>query len=437
MPRAIFSEIPGHPTNMVPGLPGVSFTSFDRPFRSPDGSRWIISAQTNAPSPALEVIVTGIGFAGPRALLAQETVTPIDGVRTCDSGGFDLRLAINDSGNSAFACSLDGATTDDEVIVKHVGGSFGIAAQEGTSTAPLIPNAFLGITLNSSSITNGNAISYLGSSLTGSGVTSTTNAALFLNSNAALAAQKGVTIPTGMGVTNPWETFNADDYYVSANGTKWLAAGDTTGATTSDGIVVLNNEVVIREGSPPVPGLDPVLTIVESIMMSDGNWFVRTSEAAGTGGEDALVRSAVLLAQTDDLVPGGLPGERFSDTLFSQTFFWMQGNNLGDYVYGGTTDNPDPNRDAVMVFNNTTVVARQGDPVDLDGNGIFDDDAFIDIFNNDDGFLTDSRELYFTADLKNGAGTSLGQAYLVLQVPEPATLSLLGLVALALRRRMR
>lgn len=435
MPTGIFSEVPGHPTNVVPGLPGVSFTAFDRPYRSPDGTRWIISATTNAPNSATEVLITGIGLSGSRALLAQEAVTPVDGTRACDTGGFDIRLGINNSGNATFACSLDGATTDDEVIVKHVGGLFGVVAREGQSTAPLIPNALLGVTLHSASISNTDAISYAGSSLTGSGVTTATNAALFLNSNASLAAQKGVTIPGGMGVTNPWETFNTDDYYVSADGTKWMSIGDTTGATATDAIVAVNNNVEIREGSPAAPGLDPVLTIVEGMMMSDGNWFARTSEAAGTGGEDALIRSGVLLAKTDDPVPGGLPGETFTDALFGATFFWMQSNNLGDFIYGGTTSNPDVTKDAVLVMNNSLVVARQGDPVDLNGNGIFDDDAYIDVFNNDDGFLTDARELYFTADLINGAGTSLGQAYLMLVVPEPATLSLLGLAALFVRRR--
>ncbi len=61
-----------------------------------------------------------------------------------------------------------------------------------------------------------------------------------------------------------------------------------------------------------------------------------------------------------------------------------------------------------------SVLARQGDPVDLDGNGLPDDDVFVDIFNNDDGFLTDAGLLYFTADLQNGAGAALGQGFLLL-----------------------
>jgi hypothetical protein len=93
---------------------------------------------------------------------------------------------------------------------------------------------------------------------------------------------------------------------------------------------------------------------------------------------------------------------------------------------------------AVLVLNGTTEVLREGDPVDVNGNGLFDDDAFLSVFNNDDSFLTDDLKYYFNADLRNGAGTSIGQAFLVAQVPEPSSLALFALAAgLLLRRRVR
>ena len=58
---------------------------------------------------------------------------------------------------------------------------------------------------------------------------------------------------------------------------------------------------------------------------------------------------------------------------------------------------------------------REGDPVDLDGNGEFDDDAFIgrgnaalSAFHPDDIFLSDDGMLYFFASLRNAAGEDLG-----------------------------
>ncbi len=113
-------------------------------------------------------------------------------------------------------------------------------------------------------------------------------------------------------------------------------------------------------------------------------------------------------------------------------------SNLGGFIYGATTDNPDPLANAVIVYNNLSVILSQGDAVDVDGNGLLDDDAFIDVFNNDDGFLTDDQTFYFTADLVDGLGNDLGQAFLTVQVPEPMTSVLLltgGLVVFGLRRR--
>ncbi len=65
----------------------------------------------------------------------------------------------------------------------------------------------------------------------------------------------------------------------------------------------------------------------------------------------------------------------------------------------------------MLVLNGDTVIARQGDPVDLDGNGTYDDGYTIDVFNNDGGFLTEDGVFYLTATL-NAKGVNVGQAFL-------------------------
>jgi len=83
-------------------------------------------------------------------------------------------------------------------------------------------------------------------------------------------------------------------------------------------------------------------------------------------------------------------------------------------VLVGTTDNADPAADNIVVLNGTTVVMREGDPVDLDGNGVFDDDAFIGrgvntnpAFNPNTWYLTDDLVLYGIVMLRNAAGEDL------------------------------
>jgi hypothetical protein len=64
---------------------------------------------------------------------------------------------------------------------------------------------------------------------------------------------------------------------------------------------------------------------------------------------------------------------------------------------------------------NGRVIIREGDPIDLDGNGEFDDDVFIgrgdntlSAFAPNDIFLGDDLVLFFTAPLRNAAGEDLG-----------------------------
>jgi hypothetical protein len=414
--RVIYSEIAGDPTSAVPagaGVPaGTLFASFDRPYRSPNGLRWIITAETNLAAAESEIIIVGGGMVG--ATVVREGTafgTPTLGELV---GPIRRNMGIADNGNFAFGTNTDGVAAD-EYVVLFDGVAFGAAAVEGM-TVPGIPGEVLGSTLDAVHILNdGLTAGYRAPSTVGALPTTMDD---FLILGAAIAAQSGVGSPSDQagGAAETWEVFDADDFSTNGTGTVSVAQGDLTGSTTGDDVIVVNGRVVLQENST-VPGsglTSPISTLTEISMDSSGDWYCR-------GGNDDLqdwvVRSGDVIALRGEPIVLGAT-ELFSDAPFAATFFWHAGNNNGDFVVGGTTSSADVEGDAVLVMNGTTVLARQGDPVDLDGNGLSDDDVFIDVFNNDDGFLTDDGLLYFTADTYDGARVALGQMFLVLDVDD-------------------
>lgn len=443
--RALYTNLQASPTSLIPGGGGLRFntgttTQFDRPYVSANGQYFIFTAISNSGATATdEVVVVGslsTGFITAANMVAREGITEIEPGRTIDSASIGRNAAINSMGQFVFQANLSGATTDDEVIVKgsnFMSPSLLVAVREGQSVGALAPTILLGATIDSPGIADNGKIGFR-ATLTGA-PTGQTTAALF-NDGATLAAQVGVTVPTGlMGPAATWQNIGIDDFYLNASGTGWLAAGDTNGATTQDGIIAVNNTVMIQEGFPLPGSMHPSTvsaTIGEAIMAPGGAWMARGSFADTL---DWVVYNGTPVSITGNTVPGGLPGETFDQAIFTATYFALAANGVGDYVYGGVTNAADVNANAVIVWNNLMVVAREGDPVDIDGNGLYDDDAFISVFNNDDMFLTDDNFLYFFADLRDGAGATIGQAFLVLQVPTPGAAAFFGFAALALRRR--
>jgi len=125
-----------------------------------------------------------------------------------------------------------------------------------------------------------------------------------------------------------------------------------------------------------------------------------------------VLRNGVLIADssgTSGVVPGS--GEFWDDATYSSCFFAFDGNSKGQFVLAGVTSAPS-DINGVVVFDdghgNRQVVLREGDPVDLDGNGVFDDSRYFYTFGNDDILLTDAGEIVFTAILKDSPTATAG-----------------------------
>jgi hypothetical protein len=100
--------------------------------------------------------------------------------------------------------------------------------------------------------------------------------------------------------------------------------------------------------------------------------------------------------------------EQWDDADFAELFFACAGNAAGDFLVAGVTNAPSA-VNGIVVLNGTTVILREGDPVDINGNGLFDDDAFLQNFGNDDFTVFEDGSVAFSCTLRNAAGTAFAQ----------------------------
>ncbi|QDV04685.1 hypothetical protein Poly30_01780 [Planctomycetes bacterium Poly30] len=405
----IYTNIPGLPQAGVPGLPGVSFkpgtstTNIDRVYGSPNGN-WILTALTDLATADDEVVLVN-------GVLVQQEGQPgpwTGGVENC--GTIDQNCAVNDAGDFTFATNTDGPATADDYIVTNVGGVWGFSAMEGQSIAALPGNTY------DDSLDSPVLLADGTSGFSADGVDGTVVAGQdeLLIVGSTLLVQAGVTIPPGQaaGGTEFMETLDFGDFWITPDGSSWLVQGDLTGPIATDDVVLVNGSVVLQEGTI-IPGsgfTDPIdnIGIVGVHMDPGGNWFARGNNDVTE--QDWVVRNGVVVATLGmPITPGAT--ELWDDATFGDCFYLHVGNANGDYVIGGVTDNADELRNGVLILNGTTEICREGDPVDLDGNGLFDDDAFVNTFGNDDAFLSSAGTFYMVITVKDGAGTVLGQGF--------------------------
>lgn len=447
---AIFSNIAGQTNNTVPTIGGnfqtgtTSTIAFDRPFVSPDGTRWILGALQEAGTDDKDIFIVGSGptAAGAATVVVEDSPTAFDGTVLWET--FDTRASINNAGQWVLTGNVSGDTLKDELIVKFDGVSQSPAVREGDASP--IAGQLYGATIDGANILANGDVAYRA-------VLSPTTTKQIAGIGATVVAETDVTVPTGQLVA-PDQSIDAmttDRFATSFDGLHYVMRGDLNGATTTDDFILYDGRVVIQEGAN-LPGGVLAGTNVGVINADAGSqqishnglhWVARTAMADGTGATatDVVLHNGALAAKTGDpIFPGST--ELWDDTVFTTTFFSNVTDNNGNLVVGGVTNNADVNVDAVLMYygadGSAFELAREGSPVDLDGNGLFDDNTFIDVFGNDDAFLTDNGRYYFVAALQDAAGTALGNAFLSVPVPEPtAALALGALAGAAVLRRRR
>ena len=451
---AIFCNITGLPTNGVPTIGGdfalgtTSSSAFDRPFLSPDGTRWIIGAIQEAGTDDKDIVIIGGGqtSAGSSTVAVEDSPTSFDPSRTYDS--IRTGMGITNSGRYVFGANISGTTTDDELLVLFNGATQTVPIREG-QVSPIAGQNF-GATIDSAHILNDETPRY-------HAVMTPTTTKQMLGSGASIISESAVTIP-GSQLVAPAQSigsFTVEQFGSSADGSHHIYSASLAGPTTSNNIFVVDGNVVVQEGAN-LPGGVLAGTNVGTISVtstdrlgvmspSGGHWAARFSMNDGVGAAnqtDVVLRDGQVAAKTDSPLFTG-SGDLWDDTPFSTTFFLQTINDNGEMVIGGLTNVGNVDKDAKLVYlapdGTGFVLATEGDPIDLDGNGLYDDNAYIDVFGNDDGVLSNDGHFYFVAAIQNDQNVSIGNAFLTIAVPEPgSSLALLSAAALAgVRRRRR
>ena len=193
------------------------------------------------------------------------------------------------------------------------------------------------------------------------------------------------------------------------------------------GLARLHEALVGASAVAPATGGPNLLASVESggepffpaawFTAPGGDWLVR---GADTAGAHWVFHNGVVAAS------GGRPvtlspdqRERFAaagGAADPWVFFSMQANRRGDVVVGGRTDTADSGADSVLVFNAQRVIAREGDPVDLDGDGAANEGVTVGAFDADGAALGEDGWFYFTASLRATGGAPLGHAMLRVRI---------------------
>ena len=415
-PQVLYSEVAASATSAVPGAldaggaPVVTtWLAIEDLAVRQNGAQWCVKGRTTQATTNDSILLLGSGLVG---TMFMQDGQPVQGGAAGEQYDFfdsPNPVSWDSAGNLGLSFRAKGGVAGTlEKVCRVVGGVHTIVLQQG---APLIgltdlaPNPSGDETLGNSV----GSVHLLDDGRHGYVVTPIQNChstryPAFLRADVGFR-QSGV---SAIGA-EVWDNFVLDGAGGTPDGLHWFAEGDTENAsTTIDGIFVVDDVVVFQEGSPVVAGGPVMADVFFTRMLPNGSWYSRGDDPADN---DWAVRDGVLLAKTGDAIT---PGENWG-----AAFSAFHGNSAGRWVLAGSTDNPNVNADNVLVLDGTTVLLREGDPVALENDGVFDDDAFIASFQPNDLFLTDDNVVWAFVTLRNGAGTSIGDAFLRIPLSPP------------------
>jgi len=359
--EVLHSNLPGWPQSQVPGVSGLFFDQASAPFAqmavSPSGHYGIIARVDSNPRKIL--LVNGrmmIRLDDPAPWALGETLDQMDNV------------SMNSTGELALSCAtVGGPIAADAYLMTLMGEDWTQQFVEGDPVNGLPGVGHGRFFYNPTMLDNGD-VAFTNDDLVGGGF-GTDNAAFLSGS---MVARVGVDIPTGQlgGGSSAWGFFNTrDGLRYDPTGTRWVSLGTLK---SNSRVAVVDGAVVLQAGFP-IPGSGSssnVLLFDFAQMGADASWWVAGSN--GTGRDHFLVRDGVVVAQTGQPIA---PGSARVWTGNTAGHFAAAGSNIhGQYFVAGYADD-NGLRSPVLVMNGTDVILESGDPIDVDGNGLYDDNV--------------------------------------------------------------
>jgi hypothetical protein len=419
--EVVYCEIPASGKSVVPGaldagsgLPeATTFRALENVFVSPDGTSWMLKGRTQQGNTEENILLLGGGTSG--TMFAQEG-QPVPGglageVVDFFGSGVGRFNSLNDFAYSARA--RGGSSAVFQKVIYWDGSTSTVVRQMGdlyTGLVDQLPNV-------SGDETVGNSIGSIhplddgrvgAQDSTIGSIHSSKRPASFYDAAAFHQADTTTVLNLAGSGSLTIDGVSSNSFYTSPDGAHWVAVMDLDPSFSSNNSLVYDGQVVVENGQA-IPGTSVTSgAVFNAEIAANGDWFGRGRDNSGTSSSapDWAVRSGTLVAKTGDALTGS--------ENYGETFYAFTGNAVGDWVMTCTTDDANPATDSVLVWNGQ-VVAREGDPVDVDGNGAFDDGAFLgrgtntlSAFQPDDLALTDANTVFVLAALNDGAGGDLG-----------------------------
>ncbi|MFK8017762.1 MAG: dockerin type I domain-containing protein [Gammaproteobacteria bacterium] len=324
------------------------------------------------------------------------------------------QVDINDIGNVAgFARTRESGITLGEVVYRYDGASINVIAATGQAI-PALPGATYGADFLSPNIAANGILSFYAENISGAGI-STANDALTVSGNGNVLAgqQKGVTSYAGAPLTR----IDPDKFVATGVDDRFIFAGDTSASTATDDLVVVGTlgsagDIVLQEGVTPVTtsGGAELFDVASHVVLGGTAWFAAGDTVGGTG---VVLRDGVVIASEGDTAPNGFG--YVGDPIA------LAADQADNYAWVWRTDNPDPERDLVLVYNGTSVVIVEHDTLmyDVDADGTADEVRMDRLFEDFFDLELASGHIYFMTELDDPV-TTVFAGYAFLRVPVSA-----------------